>query len=409
MQENQLRIIDENNMSYETGNNRLTLFDHLGNEVGYKSLPIPIDKNMSNEDLAHYCKESGYDLVDMMDAIITDAISEGRYDIWLREDFFLYISPTTAAFTYEPYVGVFAKLRELLVDTMKKEQASSDVVETVESQQVDAFIDTKDDVVEAQVQESVQEVVVAPQEVVVAPEETVSHREAQVVQSEGYTMETAEKGDDLLSALGGVTDFGSTDFSSGIVSDAEPTVPTEESVQKFYDATEEATEDVVDLSKERAEGEIVEPSFVDAKDDEETIHETVVATPSVLLAGNAPTPKQETPPSPAKKQVVIEMPVENEVTPVANHQAVEGNKQRVDEWKSSYAKVLIEKKKVDGVSSLELRSHAVEYILKNDGSVFDVTEASVKLHLVETMDVVFDLNDVVRAAFYEAYMLENVQ
>lgn len=410
MQENQLRIIDEKNMSFETANNRLTLFDHMGNVVGFKSLPIPISADMKDEDLEHYCKESGYDITDMMDNIISEAITEGTYDVWLREDYFLYLSPTTNDFSYEPYEGVFSKLRVLLQDYLQHELAgASETLLPTEATPQETPQETALD--ETEREDSVPVVVVKPTEDIhLDPRESaeiVDVRETHDSSDQGYQVEeevVASQGDDFLSALNGSSDFGKTDFSSGIVGSSEEDSPNEESTQKFYDTKEE--EDVVDLKKERAAGEIVEPTIVDTTDNEETRQETVVATPAVLLTGNAAalTPTPEEPQANVPKKVLIEMPLHQEAPPVS----FGDNKERISEWKNSYAKMLMDKKKVDGVSVLELRSHAVEYILKRGDSVFEVKESEVKLHLVETLDVVFDLNDVVRAAFYEAYMLENV-
>lgn len=138
-----IKVLDERNISFKILDGTLEVYDQNDYLVGERPLPIPVEENMDVDTIYSVAESCGYNIGEMIEGIISEAVMESRtYDIWLTDENMIFYSPSAGQFVAEPYIGLFSVLGTYFSEDhsneLEYEETDSEEEEYTEYEEVDS-------------------------------------------------------------------------------------------------------------------------------------------------------------------------------------------------------------------------------------------------------------------------------
>lgn len=339
---NNLHILDGRQISFKLTDGLFEVYDQYDKLVGDAQLQIKTSEDMTVEEIYEEASRSGYNIADIINNILTEAVMVERiYDMWIHDDGFIFFSPSVNDFIVEPFEGVFEKMLENF-DEITYQEDSEEGILSEDDENPEEDEDPETDPVQDLVQDSVQD-----PETEQDPEQEFKEGEFTEIEEPSY--EVIEEESEIVEVPVVLND---SDFSEPIV-------------------------EVLDDSGFNEP--IVEVLNV-------AVHQPVVAEQPV-----------------EQNPISISFEVKEEEEPV---QEPNDQKEQVNLWKEAYVSSLRNTKEVNGVRLSSLRDKVISIILEKDVDVFQVDEKDVIFELIDSMPTVFDTKMALESALYQVYLIQ---
>lgn len=400
-----IRVLDERKISFKVEEGLLEVYDQKDFLVGDRPLPIPIEENMSVDDIYSIAEQCGYNVDEMIAAILKESVIDNmEYDVWLSYEEIIFYSPSSQDWVSEPYEGIFKWLDEYF----SSEEELTEEVTNIEDNNSESDED-EDEVYRQETSDS-------EKEYEDDDNDEDEYDEVEYDKDEEDEERTSEIDEDIKDFIAETVEDEVKDTTDDLDDAIDEAV--EEEIKEVTEDLDDLIEDTVeDEVKEVTEGldevieEAVEDEVMEVTEDldeainqavEEKVNEATKHLHDIIedKFNEVTDDLEEDYCEEAEEQNSDEGVNMNMEIQLTN----EEKEKRIGLWKEAYREAIKDEKSVEGMTLKKLSKQVAMLVLEHDNNIFNVDEKDILFELAMQGTVIFGGVTALRAGFYRAYM-----